>query len=327
MSSPTSTASLLLCVLVKSGKIQALDNECYSYVILKIDNVKSTTSVVKGQQPKWEQEFYFDVPDRSTGLQIELWERGPFRDKLLGLCHISLNRNDNLDIINIKSNENIINGNERWINLDSESILNRQGQVTRTCNPTKHSLLIHTYVELPSDLTEEESKELTEKLEILREILDKEGRQLQDVTLNEINSLSAMHFDQQSLQYQQLSHQSHSHFSDDSDYTSDVSYPINTQANLNYPVSSMSQSNIDASTNENISSSTSTKKPLAFVQPVMRDLNSVPNASRRLNQNQMQNTMPLVEQEPLSYISQPRKLPMNKIANFNQDDRKHQKYY
>ncbi|CAF4341726.1 unnamed protein product, partial [Rotaria magnacalcarata] len=58
MSSPTSTASLLLCVLVKSGKIQALDNECYSYVILKIDNVKSTTSVVKGQQPKWEQEFY-----------------------------------------------------------------------------------------------------------------------------------------------------------------------------------------------------------------------------------------------------------------------------
>lgn len=33
-------------------------DECYSYVVLKIDNVKSTTSVVKGDQPNWEQEFY-----------------------------------------------------------------------------------------------------------------------------------------------------------------------------------------------------------------------------------------------------------------------------
>ncbi|CAF2520380.1 unnamed protein product [Rotaria sp. Silwood2] len=282
MSSPTSSASLLLCVLVKSATIQSSDNEYYSYVVLKIDNVKSTTSVVKGQQPNWEQEFYFDVPDRSTGLQIELWERGQFRDKLLGLCHI--------------------------------------GQVARTCNPTKHSIFIRTYVELPSDLTEEESRELTEKLEILREILDKEGRQLQDITLNEIKSLSTMHLDQQPLQYQQLTNHSHSHFSDDSDYTSDVSYPINTQANLNYPVSSMSQSNVVLSTNENVSSSISTKKPLAFVQPLIRDLHSIPNTSRRSNQNQIQNTISFIEQEPLSYISQPRKLPMNKITDLNQNE-------
>ncbi|CAF4032363.1 unnamed protein product, partial [Rotaria sp. Silwood2] len=232
-----------------------------------------------------------DVPDRSTGLQIELWERGQFRDKLLGLCHIGLNRNDNQDITNI-------NGvNERWIILDSELILNRQGQVARTCNPTKHSIFIRTYVELPSDLTEEESRELTEKLEILREILDKEP-----------------------LQYQQLTNHSHSHFSDDSDYTSDVSYPINTQANLNYPVSSMSQSNVVLSTNENVSSSISTKKPLAFVQPLIRDLHSIPNTSRRSNQNQIQNTISFIEQEPLSYISQPRKLPMNKITDLNQNE-------
>ncbi|CAF0933777.1 unnamed protein product [Rotaria sordida] len=321
MSSPTSSASLLLCVLVKSAKIQTSDNECYSYVVLKIDNVKSTTSVVKGQQPKWEQEFYFDVPDRSTGLLIELWERGQFRDKLLGLCHIGLDRNDNQDIINMKSDTNINVGNERWLILDSELILNRQGQVARTCNPTKHSILIRTYIELPSDLTEEESKELTEKLEILREILDKEGRQLQDVTLNEIKSLSTMHLDQQPLQYQQVTNPSHSHFSDDSDYTSDVSYPINIQANLNYPVSSISQSNIVPSTNENISSSILTKKPLAFVQPLIRDLHSVPNTSRRSNQNQIQNTNSFMEQEPLSYISQPRKLPMNKIIDLNQDEK------
>ena len=65
-------------------------------------------------------------------------------------------------------------GYERWIVLDSELVLNDQGQVTDTCNSTGHSILIRSYIELPSDLTEEESKELTEKLEILREILDKE---------------------------------------------------------------------------------------------------------------------------------------------------------
>lgn len=114
--------------------------------------------------------------------------------------------------------------------------------------------------------------------------------------------------------------------SDDSDYTSDVSYPINIQANLNYPVSSMSQSNVESSstatatitTNENTSSSVSTKKPLAFVQPVIRDLNSLPNTCRRSNRNQIKKIVSIVEQEPLSYISQPRKLPMNKITNVSQ---------
>jgi hypothetical protein len=75
------------------------------------------------------------------------------------------------DIINRKTNLNCFN--ERWISLDSELILNDQGQICQTCNPTGHSLLICTFIEFPSDLTEEESQELTEKLEILHEILDK----------------------------------------------------------------------------------------------------------------------------------------------------------
>jgi hypothetical protein len=77
MSSSTSSSSLLLCVLVKTAKIQSSDSklinplqeqlifhlfflldECCSYVVLKIDNVKSTTTAVKGPQPSWEQEFY-----------------------------------------------------------------------------------------------------------------------------------------------------------------------------------------------------------------------------------------------------------------------------
>jgi hypothetical protein len=68
----------------------------------------------------------------------------------------------------------------------------------------------------------------------------------------------------------------------------------------------MSQSNTK---NENVSSSISTKKPLAFVQPVIRDLHSGTNSSRK--------SMPLIDQEPLSYVSQPRKLPINKLTDFN----------
>jgi len=109
--------------------------------------------------------FFSDVPDHSTGLEIELWECGQFWDKLLGLSHICLDRDDDEDVENIKTNVN-----ERWIILDSELILNDQGQVS---NPTGHSLLIHIYIEFPLDLTDEESRELTEKLEILHEILDK----------------------------------------------------------------------------------------------------------------------------------------------------------
>jgi hypothetical protein len=65
----------------------------------------------------------------------------------------------------------------------------------------------------------------------------------------------------------------------------------------------MSQSNVISSINENSSPTTTTKKPLALVQPVVRDLN------RRLNSNQIEKANPLIQHEPLSYVSQPRKMP------------------
>jgi hypothetical protein len=91
--------------------------------------------------------------------------------------------------------------------------------------------------------------------------------------------------------------------SDDSDYTSDVSYPINSQANVNYPVPSMSQSNQDSS------STTVTKKPSVFVQPLIRD------SSRRSNQDQVEKTNSFNQQDPLSYVSQPKKM----TPQFSQD--------
>ncbi|CAF3441301.1 unnamed protein product [Rotaria sp. Silwood1] len=241
--------------------------------------------------------FAIKITDRSAGLQIELWERGQFWDKLLGLCHLRLDQYDE------QLNTGLSGVNERWITLDAELILNRQGQVARTCHPTGHSILICTHIELPSDLTEEESKEIGEKLEILHDILDKEGRQLQDITFDELNSISSIHNDQRNPpHYQQLSNRSHSHFSDDSDYTSDVSYSINSQVNINNPVSSMSQSNPISSINDDLLSTGTTKKPLAFVQPVIRD------SSGRLNHGSIEKTKSLTQQEPLSYVSQPRKM-------------------
>ncbi|CAF4288827.1 unnamed protein product, partial [Rotaria sp. Silwood2] len=238
-----------------------------------------------------------DIPDSSTGLQIELWERGQFWDKLLGLCHLRLDHYDE------QLNAGLSGVYERWITLDAELILNRQGQVARTCHPTGHSILICTHVELPSDLTEEESKEISEKLEILHDILDKEGRQLQDITFDELNSISSIHNDQRNPpHYRQLSNRSHSHFSDDSDYTSDVSYSINSQVNINNPVVSMSQSNAISSINEDLLPTGINKKPLAFVQPVIRD------SSRRVNHGLIEKTKSLTQQEPLSYVSQPRKM-------------------
>ena len=52
---------------------------------------------------------------------------------------------------------------------------------------------------------------------------------------------------------------------------------------------------------ENSSPTTITKKPLACVQPVIRD------SSRRLNHDQIEKTNSLI-QEPLSYVSQPKKM-------------------
>lgn len=99
-----------------------------------------------------------DVPDRSAGLQIELWERGQFWDKRLGFCHLRLDgKNDQYE-----------NGDERWIDLQLEKNSQRSSQ------NLPHRIFLRTFIEFPSDLTEEESKELTEKLQILHEILDKE---------------------------------------------------------------------------------------------------------------------------------------------------------
>ncbi|CAF1117336.1 unnamed protein product [Adineta ricciae] len=51
-----------------------------------------------------------------------------------------------------------------------------------------------------------------------------------------------------------------------------------------------------------------TKKPLAFVQPCIRT-----------NDNQLEKNMSFTSDEPFSYVSQTRRLPMNSITMYNHE--------
>ncbi|CAF1236113.1 unnamed protein product [Adineta steineri] len=75
----------------------------------------------------------------------------------------------------------------------------------------------------------------------------------------------------------------------------------------------MSQSNTVITTHDNQSSPISTKKPLAFVQPRIRDINAT--------ENQIDNKpdMSFIPDEPFSYVSQSRKQTLNRMTSFNLD--------
>uniref|UniRef100_A0A4W3IHP8 C2 domain-containing protein n=1 Tax=Callorhinchus milii TaxID=7868 RepID=A0A4W3IHP8_CALMI len=47
----------LLCVRVKKASLSGPADKFNTYVTLKVQNVKSTTIAVRGDQPGWEQDF------------------------------------------------------------------------------------------------------------------------------------------------------------------------------------------------------------------------------------------------------------------------------
>ncbi|KAK8738832.1 hypothetical protein OTU49_003699, partial [Cherax quadricarinatus] len=172
-----------------------------SYVTLKLQNVKSTTVCVKGSQPCWEQDFLFETNRLDTGLLVEVWNKGLIWDKALGYLWLPLT--------NIQySNEE---GEGRWYDLDAERVM-ENGEVKGTANPTGDSLLLECRFELPWDLEETEAQELQRKLEILNHIMDQETRSSSGTTRNpQLNLMSGM--------------------SEDSDYTSDINYPVGQHPN------------------------------------------------------------------------------------------------
>ncbi|KAK9747205.1 C2 domain [Popillia japonica] len=195
----------------KARYVGAQASQFNTYVTLKLQNVKSTTVTVKGATPCWEQDFLFETNDLNTGLLIEVWSKGMIWDRAMGYHWIPLQGVQ-------YSNEE---GSGQWLSLEAELVM-RDGEVVGTKNPTGHSLLVDCRFELPFDPENIGASELQRKLEMLNHIMDQEARA-----------------EQARRQMQYLGHSNYNQFdndisagySEDSDYTSDLNYPVGQHAN------------------------------------------------------------------------------------------------
>uniref|UniRef100_H3CAA5 Unc-13 homolog B n=1 Tax=Tetraodon nigroviridis TaxID=99883 RepID=H3CAA5_TETNG len=143
-----------LCVAVKKAKLQGSPDKFNTYVTLKVQNVKSTTITVRGDQPCWEQDFMFEINRLDLGLIVEVWNKGLIWDTMVGTAWIPLKR--------IRQSEE--EGSGDWIFLDAE-VLMKADEIYGTKNPTPHRLLLDTRFELPFDIPDDEAQYWTSKLE------------------------------------------------------------------------------------------------------------------------------------------------------------------
>uniref|UniRef100_A0A8C7JEQ0 Unc-13 homolog Ba (C. elegans) n=1 Tax=Oncorhynchus kisutch TaxID=8019 RepID=A0A8C7JEQ0_ONCKI len=132
----------------------SLPDKFNAYVTLKVQNVKSTTITVRGDQPCWEQDFMFEISHLESGLVVELWNKGLIWDTMIGTSWIPL------DTIRQSDEE----GPGEWISLDAE-ILMKEEEIYGTMNPTPHQVLLDTRYELPFDIPDEEAQYWTSKLD------------------------------------------------------------------------------------------------------------------------------------------------------------------
>ncbi|XP_065146508.1 protein unc-13 homolog B isoform X1 [Paramisgurnus dabryanus] len=144
----------LLCVRVKKAKLHGSIDKFNAYVTLKVQNVKSTTITVRGDQPCWEQDFMFEISRLDLGLIVEVWNKGLIWDTMLGTAWIPLK--------SVRHSEE--EGPGDWIFLDSE-VLMKADEIYGTKNPTPHRVLLDTRFELPFDIPEDEARYWTGKLE------------------------------------------------------------------------------------------------------------------------------------------------------------------
>nr|XP_061800482.1 protein unc-13 homolog B-like [Nerophis lumbriciformis] len=144
----------LLCVKVKKAKLQGPSDKFNTYVTLKVQNVKSTTITVRGNQPSWEQDFMFEINRLDLGLIVEVWNKGLIWDTMVGTSWIPLKH--------IQQSEE--EGQGEWLLLDAE-VLMKADEIYGTKNPTPHRLLLDTRFELPFDIPENEAQYWTDKLE------------------------------------------------------------------------------------------------------------------------------------------------------------------
>ncbi|XP_066112926.1 protein unc-13 homolog B isoform X2 [Saccopteryx bilineata] len=144
----------LLCVRVKRAKFQGSPDKFNTYVTLKVQNVKSTTVAVRGDQPSWEQDFMFEISRLDLGLSVEVWNKGLIWDTMVGTVWIALKT--------IRQSDE--EGPGEWSTLEAETLM-KDDEICGTKNPTPHKILLDTRFELPFDIPEEEARYWTYKLE------------------------------------------------------------------------------------------------------------------------------------------------------------------
>uniref|UniRef100_A0A3P9JUH4 Unc-13 homolog B n=1 Tax=Oryzias latipes TaxID=8090 RepID=A0A3P9JUH4_ORYLA len=147
---------LTLCCVQASRNVERSPDKFNTYVTLKVQNVKSTTITVRGDQPCWEQDFMFEINRLDLGLIVEVWNKGLIWDTMVGTTWIPLK--------SIRQSEE--EGSGEWTFLDAE-VLMRADEIYGTKNPLPHRVLLDTRFELPFDIPEDEAMYWTSKLECI----------------------------------------------------------------------------------------------------------------------------------------------------------------
>ncbi|KAM7165880.1 protein unc-13 homolog B isoform 2-T2 [Macrochelys suwanniensis] len=152
----------LLCVRVKKAKLQGPPDKFNTYVTLKVQNVKSTTVAVRGDQPCWEQDFMFEISRLDLGLIVEVWNKGLIWDTMVGTVWIALKA--------IRQSDE--EGPGEWFTLEAEVVM-KHDEICGTKKPTPHKILLDARFELPFDIPEEEARYWTKKLEQINSLGDR----------------------------------------------------------------------------------------------------------------------------------------------------------
>ncbi|XP_064524332.1 protein unc-13 homolog A-like [Pseudopipra pipra] len=130
----------LLSVKVKKGRLDKMTDVSKTYVVLKVQNLKSTTIDRRGSDPCWEQDFMFEICADGKGFLVELWKKGLLWDSILGVLWIPL------ATVEYATDE----GPGSWWTLHSEVIKNGS-EIQGTKTPTSHEILLDVYFALPFD--------------------------------------------------------------------------------------------------------------------------------------------------------------------------------
>uniref|UniRef100_A0A8B9H3R2 Unc-13 homolog A (C. elegans) n=1 Tax=Astyanax mexicanus TaxID=7994 RepID=A0A8B9H3R2_ASTMX len=134
---------------VKKAKLDGPQEKFNTYVSLKVQNVKSTTIAVRGNQPSWEQDFMFEINRLDLGLNVELWNKGLIWDTMVGTV---------------------------WIPLRNIRQSNEVGALGRWCTLllSLKTMILCVFVMIPTDIPEEEARYWAKKLEQLNAMRDQD---------------------------------------------------------------------------------------------------------------------------------------------------------